>query len=245
MGLFPEGRVALVTGGSRGIGRAICLRLARSGLDIWLNYRSDHDAARAVQEQIRELGRQCELLCFDIADPDAVSAGLDPWLARDTPYAVVNNAGIVRDTLMVWMGQDEWHDVLRTTLDGFFHVTKKVLPGMLLKREGRIVNISSTSGQAGRSGQVNYATAKAGLIGATKTLAVEVGRRGILVNAVAPGFVETDMTAGVPIKHVLPAIPLGRAGKPEEVAGIVAFLCSADASYITGAVINCNGGLYV
>ena len=242
---FPSGKTALVTGGSRGIGRAISLSLARAGFDIWLNYRSNHAAAEEVGREIADLGRSCRLLGFDVSDPEAVSRSLDPLLATTTPYVLVNNAGAIRDAVMIWMKFDEWREVLRTTLDGFFLVTKCVLPGMLSSREGRIVNISSTSGQAGRPGQVNYAAAKAGLIGATKALAAEVGRRGVLVNAVAPGFIATDMTAQVPLDRVLPAIPLGRVGQAEDVAGIVAFLCSSEAGYITGQVFGCNGGLYV
>lgn len=242
---FPEGRVALVTGGSRGIGRAISVALARAGFDIWLNYKSNHAAAEGVGREIEGLGRRCTRLCFDVSDPEAVPRHLEPLLAETAPYALVNNAGVARDALMVWMSLEEWRTVLQATLDGFFLVTKTVLPGMLTRKQGRIINISSTSGQAGRPGQVNYAAAKAGLIGATKALAMEIGRKGVLVNAVAPGLIATDMTANLPMDQILPAIPLGRVGTVEEVAGIVAFLCSNEATYVTGQVIGCSGGLYV
>jgi 3-oxoacyl-[acyl-carrier protein] reductase len=242
---FPEGQFALITGGSRGIGRAVAIDLARVGFDIWLNYRSNHEAAREVQKTIEELGRRCKLLCFDVSDPDAVSEHLLPELSDKSPYVLVNNAGIARDALMVWMNYEEWRSVISVTLDGFFLVTKAVLHGMLSNRAGRIINISSTSGQAGRPGQANYSAAKAGLIGATKALAAEVGKRGVLVNAVAPGLIETDMLSGLPLEKVLPAIPLGRIGSVDEVAGIVTYLCSNQAAYITGQVIGINGGLYV
>jgi 3-oxoacyl-[acyl-carrier protein] reductase len=242
---FPEGKIALVTGGSRGIGRAIAIDLARTGFDIWLNYRASHDAAGEVQEEIEKLGRSCKPLCFDVSDPEAVQSVLAPLVEETTPHVLVNNAGVARDALMVWLSYEEWREVIATTLDGFFLVTKTVLQGMLSNRAGRIINISSVSGQAGRPGQANYAAAKAGLIGATKALAVEVGKRGVLVNAVAPGLIDTDMLADVPLERVLPAIPLARIGTVEEVSGIVTFLCSDQAAYMTGQVIGCNGGLYV
>jgi 3-oxoacyl-[acyl-carrier protein] reductase len=242
---FPEEQTALVTGGSRGIGRAIAIDLAGAGFDIWLNYKSNHDAAGEVKNKIERLGRHCKLLCFDVSDPEAVQQVLAPLVEETTPYALVNNAGVAKDALMVWLSYEEWREVIATTLDGFFLVTKTVLQGMLSNRAGRIINISSVSGQAGRPGQANYAAAKAGLIGATKALAVEVGKRGVLVNAVAPGLIDTDMLADVPLDRVLPAIPLGRIGNVQEVSGIVTFLCSDQAAYMTGQVIGCNGGLYV
>ncbi len=242
---FPEGKTALVTGGSRGIGRAIAIDLARAGFDIWLNYKTNHDAAREARKEIEKLGRDCKPLCFDVSDPEAVQKTLAPLVEGTTPYVLVNNAGVARDALMVWLSYEEWREVIETTLDGFFLVTKTVLQGMLSNRAGRIINITSVSGQAGRPGQANYAAAKAGLIGATKALAVEVGKRGVLVNAVAPGLIDTDMLADVPLDRVLPAIPLGRIGTVREVSGIVTFLCSDQAAYMTGQVIGCNGGLYV
>ena len=242
---MQEPRIALVTGASKGIGAAIALVLARDGYDIWLNYRSDHAAATGVAKQIEELGRSCRLLSFDVADPAAVKDALGPLLEKECPHVLVNNAGFAKDTLMVWMGEDEWKNVLSVHLDGFFLVTKLLLVGMLKKRAGRIINIASTSGQSGMPGQVNYSAAKAGLIGATKSLAAETAKRKVLVNAVSPGFIETDMTAGLPIDRILPMIPMGRIGKVGEVAEVVAFLCSDKASYITGQVISVNGGAYM
>ncbi|MFO7786002.1 MAG: 3-oxoacyl-ACP reductase FabG [Desulfatiglandales bacterium] len=238
-------KIALVTGGGRGIGSAVALALAVDGFDIWLNYRRDHEAAERTARRVQESGRTCRLLPFDVTDPDGALEQLDPLLDRETPFVLVNNAGLTRDALMVWMSQEEWKDVLAVSLDGFFHVTKVVLRPMLGNREGRIVNIASTSGLMGLPGQVNYSAAKAGLIGATKTLAREVAGRNILVNAVAPGFIETGMTGDLPMDTILPMIPAGRLGKPEEVAEAVRFLCSDAASYITGQVLSVNGGIYM
>lgn len=242
---MEETKIALVTGASKGIGAAIALTLARDGFDIWLNYRSDHAAAAAVGAQIEALGRSCKLLSFDVADSAAVKDALTPLLDHDSPHVLVNNAGFAKDTLMVWMGEQEWKDVLSVHLDGFFLVTKLVLVGMLKKRGGRIINIASTSGESGVPGQVNYSAAKAGLIGATKSLAAETAKRKILVNAVSPGFIATEMIEGLPLERILPMIPMGRVGKAEEVAEVVAFLCSDKASYITGQVISVNGGAYM
>ena len=237
--------IALVTGASKGIGAAIVAGLARDGFDIWINYHSDHDAAEQVKRTVNRIGRQCRLLPFNVADPEAVENVLYPLLEEETPEILVNNAGCTRDMLMIWMNQQDWQDVLSVSLDGFFQITKGVLKGMLRKKNGRIINIVSTSGQSGMPGQVNYSTAKAGLIGATKALAAEVAKRNILVNAVSPGFIETEMTKDVPKDKVLPLIPLQRFGSAEEVAGVVRFLCSDQASYITGQVIAVNGGIYM
>ena len=242
---IPSGAVALVTGGSRGIGRAISLQLAALGYDIWLNYASRDDTAEEVRRTIVSLGRECTLLKFDVSDADGVTRNLEPLVEERTPHVLVNNAGIIRDGVLALMSFDDWKRVLQVTLDGFFLVTRVVLNGMLLQRRGRIVNISSTSGQAGLAGQTNYSAAKAGLIGATKSLAAEVARRGILANVVAPGLIATDLTKDIEVERILPAIPLRRLGTVEEVAGIVAFLCSKQASYVTGQVIGCNGGLYM
>lgn len=236
---------ALITGGSKGIGSAIVFALAQDGFDIWLNYRSDHKKAKAIAKEIKDTGRNCKLLPFDVSDGEAVSSSLKPLLEKETPFVLVNNAGIKKDTILALMSDTEWDSVLSTNLDGFFHVTRAVLPGMIRNRKGRIINIVSTSGQSGMGGQVNYSAAKAGLIGATKSLALEVAKRNILVNAVSPGFIETDMVTDLPKDKVLPMIPLGRFGTPAEVAGLVSFLCSHRATYITGQVISVNGGTYL
>lgn len=242
---MPEKKIALVTGASKGIGAATALVLAREGHDIWLNYRSDHAAAAAVASRIEALGRSCTLLSFDVADAAAVKGALAPLLEHDSPFVLVNNAGFAKDALMVWMGDDEWNNVISVHLGGFFLVTKLVLAGMLKRRSGRIVNIASTSGETGMPGQVNYSAAKAGLIGATKSLAAETAKRKILVNAVSPGFIQTEMIEGLPVERILPMIPMGRVGTADEVAEVVGFLCSDKASYITGQVISVNGGAYM
>ncbi|MCK5914836.1 MAG: 3-oxoacyl-ACP reductase FabG [Deltaproteobacteria bacterium] len=241
--MSEKGKIALVTGASRGIGAAIAETLAGDGCDIWLNYRSNHDAAEKVAEKIRACGRKCRLLPFDVADAEAVEEALNPLLEQETPYILVNNAGFARDGIMALMSRYDWQSVLRVHLDGFFLITKLVVARMLRQRCGRIVNIVSTSGQIGVGGQVNYSTAKAGLIGATRSLAAEVARRKILVNAVAPGFIETEMIADLPLDKILPTIPLGRIGQTQEVADAVAFLCSDKASYITGQILSVNGGI--
>jgi 3-oxoacyl-[acyl-carrier protein] reductase len=236
-------QTALVIGGSTGIGRAIAIRLAKSGCDIWLTYRSRHEQARQTQQEIESLGRKCELLCFDIADREATESALRDRCETAAPDIVVFNAGIARDNLLVFMKPEEWSDVLRTNLDGFYNVMNVVLFSMLRARAGRIVAVSSVSGQVGQAGQVNYSAAKAGLIGACKALAREIGKRGIFVNVVAPGLIETDMTSHLPKDQILPLIPLGRIGQPDDVAAVVEFLCREPAMYIHGQVIGINGGL--
>jgi 3-oxoacyl-[acyl-carrier protein] reductase len=238
-------RIALVTGASKGIGAAIAVRLAQDGFDLWLNYRSDHDGAERVRQAVEACGAACLTICFDVADSAATQRALEPLLESGTPYVLVNNAGFTRDGIFALMSQKDWDDVLAVSLGGFFNVTRLVLKDMVRKRRGRIVNIVSTSGQSGLPSQVNYSAAKAGLIGATKALAAEVGRRNILVNSVSPGFIETEMTLNLPREKLLPLIPLQRFGTPEEVAHAVSFLCSDQSSYITGQVISVNGGVYM
>jgi 3-oxoacyl-[acyl-carrier protein] reductase len=238
-------RIALVTGGSKGIGAAIALELAREGFDLWLNYGRDQQAAAQVAAQVAALGVTCKLLPFDVADSAAVKAALEPLLDEAAPFVLVNNAGFSRDALLLWMTQEEWRDVLAVHLDGFYNVTKPVVNAMVKKRRGRIINIASTSGESGIPGQVNYSAAKAGLIGATRSLAAEVAKRNVLVNAVSPGFIDTDMLKELPKERLLPMIPLGRLGTVEEVAGLVAFLASDKATYITGQVFAVNGGAHM
>ncbi len=235
--------IALVVGGGRGIGKAVALRLARSGCDIWLTYRSNHAQANATRQQILEMGRECELLCFDVSDREATDAALRSRAEVKPPAVVVFNAGITRDNLLVFMKPQEWTDVIRTDLDGFFNVTSAVLFSMISARRGRIVAVSSVSGQVGQAGQVNYSAAKAGLIGACKALAREVGKRNICVNVVAPGVIETDMTENLPKDKILPMIPLNRFGNVDDVASVIEFLCREPSMYITGQVIGINGGL--
>lgn len=236
--------IALITGASKGIGAAIARVLAKDGFDIWLNFHTDTDAASRVAEDICLLGRKCELLPFDVTDKQKTREALLPYLEESVPYALINNAGFSRDSLLVWMEEKDWKEVLQVNLDGFYNVTKPVLERMLRKKQGRIINIASTSGQTGVPGQVNYSAAKSGIIGATRSLAVEVARRNVLVNAVAPGFIDTEMLSGLNQDEITSRIPLRRLGNPEEVAGAVAFLCSNRASYITGEIISVNGGMH-
>ena len=238
-------QVALVVGGSRGIGRAIVERLATSGFDIWLTYRGNHAAAAEVQAAVAAHGRSCRLLAFDVADRAATRAALEPLLVERCPDALVFNAGIARDNLLAFMRDEEWDAVLRTNLDGFFNVTKPVIFEMIRKKRGRIVVISSVSGQMGQAGQVNYAASKAGLIGAARALAREVGRKNVFVNVVSPGVIDTEMTADLPKEHVLPLIPLNRFGTSEEVAAVVDFLCTEPHMYVHGQVIGVNGGMAI
>jgi 3-oxoacyl-[acyl-carrier protein] reductase len=240
-------KCALVTGGSRGIGRAICLELATSGYYILVNYRKGEEEAAKTLAMIRTQGGDGELLPFDVGDKDQVQQQLTGWLEKDPGRHIevlVNNAGIKDDALLLWMEDTQWSSVIRTNLDSFYYVTRTVLNGMLLKKYGRIINIVSLAGLKGHAGQTNYSAAKAGVIGATKALAAEVGRHGITVNAIAPGFIHTDMTEGLNEKEMKVLIPVRRFGLPEEVAYAVGFLASPRASYITAEVLSINGGLY-
>ena len=241
-------KYALVTGGSRGLGRAVSLKLAAMNWPVIINYQSNLAAAEETKQLIEEQGGQAELLPFDVSKKEEVEAALDQWEAahpEDYIAVLVNNAGIRRDNVMFMMSDDEWHNVLDTSLNGFFYITRRLLKHMMPRRRGgRIVNMASLSGLKGMAGQTNYSAAKAALIGATKALAQEVAARGVTVNAVAPGFIDTDMTKDLPQEELKQMIPVGRFGRPEEVAAAVAFLVSEDAAYITGEVISVNGGLY-
>ena len=241
-------KYALVTGASRGIGRAVALRLSAAGWPVVINYLSNQAAAQSVADEIVANGGRAELLPFDVSKPESIEVALDQWEeAHPDDYiaVLVNNAGIRRDGMMFMMSDDDWHQVLDTTLNGYFYVTRRLLKHMMPRgRGGRIVNMASLSGIKGLPGQTNYSAAKAALIGATKALAQEVAARSITVNAVAPGFIETDMTKELPQDELKKLIPTGRFGKPEEVAALVAFLASDEAAYITGEVISINGGLY-
>jgi 3-oxoacyl-[acyl-carrier protein] reductase len=238
-----KSKIALVTGASRGIGASIAKVLARDGFDIWLNYRSNDEQANKVKEAVESYGRQCLLLKFDVADFGETDKALSPLLETQIPFAIVNNAGFRRDTLLIWMKEEEWKDVISVTLDGFFNITKTALPFMLRQKEGRIVNITSAAAHIGVPGQSNYSAAKAGLVGATKSLAAEVAKRNVLVNAVSPGFIGTEMLEGLPMEQIIKMIPLGRIGKAEDVAELTAFLVSEKAAYITGQVFQVNGGI--
>lgn len=240
-------KYAIVTGGSRGIGRAIALRLAARGYNLLVTYRSNIEEANHTVQLIRETGVQAEAVRFDVSSKEDVERVLGAWLEANKEKVVevlVNNAGIRQDALMMWMTDEQWKDVTGSSLDGFFYVTRLVLSSMLSKRYGRIVNVVSLSGIKGMPGQTNYSAAKAGVIGATKALAQEVARRNVTVNAVAPGFIRTDMTKDLNENELRSLIPMQRFGEPEEVAHAVAFLASPEASYITGTVLSINGGLY-
>lgn len=238
---------ALVTGGSRGIGRAVALRLAKQGYHILINYQSNDAAAEETLAQIREAGSDGELLKFDVANREETTQVIEKWQAahpEDYIEVLVNNAGIRRDNLLIWMETDDFERVVTTNLFSFYNVTRPLLQPMIRHKYGRIINMASLSGVKGLPGQCNYSAAKGGLIAATKALAQEVGKKNITVNAVAPGFVKTDMVEGLDEAELKKQIPLNRFADPDEVAAVVAFLASKDASYITGECIGINGGLY-
>ncbi len=240
-------KYALVTGGSRGIGRATSVELARRGYHILINYVHKTDAAEETLRLVREAGQDGELLMFDVSNYEQTRTAIEAWqTAHPEEYieVLVNNAGIRRDELMALMPVEDWQRVLQITLNGFFNVTQPLLPDMQMHRFGRIINLASLSGLKGMPGQTNYSAAKGGIISATKALAQEVARRGITVNAVAPGFIKTDMVEGLDEAALKKQIPANRFGKPEEVASLIGFLASPEAGYITGNVISINGGLY-
>jgi 3-oxoacyl-[acyl-carrier protein] reductase len=238
---------ALVTGGSRGIGKCICVELSKQGYPVIINYNSNDEAAAETRQIIESQGGVAELLKFDVSDVEAVDNALEKWSVEHPGKVIevlVNNAGIRKDNLMMFMQNAEWNQILNIHLSGFFYVTRRLLKDMLTNRYGRIVNVVSLSGLRGMPGQTNYSAAKAGIIGASKALAQEIGKRNVTVNCVAPGFISTEMIKDIKEDEFKNLIPLNRFGKPEEVADLVAFLASKKASYITGEVISINGGLY-
>ena len=241
-------KYALVTGGSRGIGKAICVQLAKdSEYKIIINYRGNKEAALDTLSQVEALGAKGELLQFDVANSEEVTTTLDNWYETNKNAVIeviVNNAGITKDNLFMWMKREDWNSVIDTSLNGFFNVTNHLIQKLLVNRYGRIINMVSVSGLKGTAGQTNYSAAKGAVIGATKALAQEVAKRKITVNAIAPGFIASDMTTDLDENELKKMIPVNRFGKVEEVAHLVSFLASDKASYITGEVVNINGGIY-
>lgn len=241
-------KCAIVTGGSRGIGRAICIKLAEEkNYHILINYASNEAAARETLAKVEELGATGEILKFDVGNAEETKDVLTLWQEKNDDSVVeviVNNAGITRDGLFMWMQKEDWNSVINTSLDGFFNVTNFFIQKLLRNKYGRIINMVSVSGVKGTAGQTNYSAAKGALVGATKALAQEVAKRNVTVNAVAPGFIRTDMTQDFNEEELKAMIPANRFGEAEEVADLVAFLASRKSSYITGEVININGGIY-
>ncbi|MGO3194233.1 MAG: 3-oxoacyl-ACP reductase FabG [Sphingobacterium sp.] len=241
-------RCALVTGGSRGIGRIVCEKLAvELGYHVLINYKSNDQAALESLANVTSLGGTGEVIKFDVGNHQDVHQALSTWSAKNSAAimeVIVNNAGVARDGLFMWMSEEDWSVVLQTSLQGFYNVTNFFIQKLLRNRYGRVINIVSVSGMKGTAGQVNYSAAKAGVVGATKALAQEVAKRNVTVNAVAPGFVRTDMIKGMEESDLLKLIPANRFGEAEEVADLVCFLASKKSGYITGEVININGGIY-
>jgi len=241
-------KCALITGGSRGIGKAICTQLAiDTDYHIIINYNSNEDAAKDTLKAVQEAGNTGEILPFNVSDGEQVKSQLDAW-QDNNPDAlievIINNAGITKDGLFMWMPQDDWQSVINTSLNGFFNVTNHLIQKLLRNRFGRIINIASVSGVKGTPGQTNYSAAKGAIVAATKALSQEVAKRNITVNAVAPGFIKSDMTADLDEKELKKLIPVNRFGEAQEVADLVSFLVSKKSSYITGEVVNINGGIY-
>ncbi|CAM2773147.1 3-oxoacyl-ACP reductase FabG [Chryseobacterium flavum] len=241
-------KCAIITGGSRGIGRAICIKLAEEkNYHILINYTANEEAAKETLDKVKELGATGEILKFDVGNAAETSEILTAW-QENNPSAIVevivNNAGITKDGLFMWMPQEDWNSVINTSLNGFFNVTNFFIQKLLRNKYGRIINMVSVSGVKGTAGQTNYSAAKGALVGATKALAQEVAKRNITVNAVAPGFIKTDMTQDINEDELKAMIPANRFGEADEVADLVVFLASKKASYITGEVININGGIY-
>jgi 3-oxoacyl-[acyl-carrier protein] reductase len=238
-------RVAIVTGGSKGIGRAISLELAKDGYHIIINYKSDDKAAAQSLKMIKNNGADGEIIKFDVSNLEETRNAINDIDSRlNNIEVLVNNAGIAADGLFIMMSEDDWDSVINTSLKGFYNITKPVLEKMVPRKRGSIVSISSVSALIGHRGQANYSAAKAGLIGTSRAIASEVARLGVRVNVVAPGIIETGMIKDIPKDFIKGIIPMARAGHPEEVAKVVRFLCSEDASYITGQVISVNGGMY-
>lgn len=241
-------KYALVTGGSRGIGKAICIELAGMGYNILINYQSNTEEAEKTLELVKSKGVEGELMKFDVSKQDEVDGVLGAWMETNKETkcieVLVNNAGIRKDNLLMWMSNAEWNSVMDIAVDGFFNVTRLIVKDMLIKKYGRIISVVSLSGLKGLPGQTNYSASKAAVIGATKALSQEVGRRGITVNAVAPGFIKTDMTHDLNEKDFKALIPMARFGEAQEVADVVGWLASKKSSYVSGQVISVNGGLY-
>ena len=239
------GQTALVTGAGRGIGRACALRLAADGFQVIVHCVNNLGAAQETIDRITSLGGRCSLLQFDIANREQCREAINAEIEEHGPlYGLVSNAGIIRDEVFSSLSEEDWDSVIHTNLDSFYNVVQPIVQVMSTQRnKGRIVTMSSISGIVGNKGQVNYSAAKAGIIGASKALAQEVARRGITVNCVAPGLIKTEMVANVPVEQIMQQIPMRRLGKPEEVAAVVSFLCSDDASYVTGQVLSVNGGM--
>lgn len=240
-------KIAFVTGGSRGIGKACCIELAKKGYDILLNYKNNDAAAQETKKEVETYGVACELLKMDVSDKKDIESKLIAWIENNkdkTVEVLVNNAGIKQDNLMIWLTDENWENVINTSLNSFFYITRLFIKGMVANKFGRIINMVSLSGVKGMAGQTNYAAAKGGVIAATKSLAQELGRRNITVNAIAPGFIKTDMTEDIDESNYKNHIPLKRFGEVEEVSALVGFLASKEAGYITGEVINVNGGLH-